>query len=311
MGAAVPPPDAGFNPFSSAGLQRRAELRADAGWLEQLWADPACVFLVARGGLPLVRAEPASLALLDAAHEVVRHADRSRFSLLGWFRGAPCVLLDAGDAPFEAPPGTAFQETRGLLAQLASDEASVAIMARGLQLWRGRHRHCGVCGAPTEPRNAGHSLRCSAAGCGAEFFPRIDPAVIVAVHDGANLLLGRQPSWPPGRYSTLAGFVEVGETLEDTVMREVFEEAGVSCTAPRYFASQAWPFPSSLMLGFHASATRGPVRLDDELEDARWFTPEELAAPGGPLLPPPFTIARRLIDHWYRNVTGRELNART
>jgi NAD+ diphosphatase len=245
--------------------------------------------------------------LVDAAHDLVRQADPGRFSLLGWFRGAPCVLLDVGDTNIELPPGAAFEETRGLLSLLPADEASVAIMARGLQLWRPRHRYCGVCGAPTAPRNAGHSVRCTAAGCQTEFFPRIDPAVIVAVSDGPRVLLGRQPNWPKGRYSTLAGFVEVGESLEDTVIREVREESGVVCTAPRYFASQAWPFPSSLMLGFHATAANTTIALDDELEDARWFTTAQVEQLGE-LLPPPFTIARRLVDHWYRGITGRDLD---
>ena len=308
MSDPIPPADAASNPFSSAVLQRRAELRADAEWLESLLADPACVFLVARAGLQLARRQPAGLVMLDAAHELVRRAERSRFSLLGWFRGAPCVLLDVSETDFEPPRGAYFEETRSLLSLLPADEASIAIMARGLQLWRPQHRHCGVCGARTAARTAGHSLRCTAVDCQTEFFPRIDPAVIVAVSDGPHVLLGRQASWPKGRYSTLAGFVEVGESLEDTVIREVREEAGVQCYEPRYFASQAWPFPSSLMLGFHASAAHAPVTLDGELEDARWFTAAELERTAAALLPPPFTIARRLIDHWYRGLGGHELD---
>jgi NAD+ diphosphatase len=307
MSAPIPPAEAASNPFSSVGLQRRAELRANAGWLAALRADPACLFVVSNAGLQLARRQPAGLLLLDAAHELVRQADPSRFSLLGWFRDAPCVLLDASGCEFQPPPGAAFEETRGLLSLLPSDEASIAIMARGLQLWRPRHRYCGVCGTPTTPRNAGHSVLCTAEDCGTEFFPRIDPAVIVAVSDGPRVLLGRQPSWPRGRYSTLAGFVEVGESLEDTVIREVREESGVECTAPRYFASQAWPFPSSLMLGFHATATNTTIRLDDELEDARWFTSTEVEQLGD-LIPPPFTIARRLINHWYRGRCGHDLD---
>jgi NAD+ diphosphatase len=308
MSVPSPPPEPVLNPFSSAVLQRRAELRSDAEWLAGLLADPACLVLVARGGLQLAQREPARLVMLDSMHSQVRRADRGQFSLLGWFRDMPCLLLDVGDSDFEPPAGATFEETRGLLSQLSDGEASLALMARGLQLWRPRHRHCGVCGTLTEPRNAGHSLRCTAAECAAEFFPRIDPAVIVAVSDGPHVLLGRQPSWPRGRYSTLAGFVEVGESLEDAVIREVREEAGVDCHAPRYFGSQAWPFPSSLMLGFHASATHSPIILDDELEDARWFSPAELEQMSEALLPPPFTIARRLIDHWYRGVAGHGLD---
>jgi len=130
------------------------------------------------------------------------------------------------------------------------------------------------------------------------------------VSDGECALLGRQPAWPPGRYSALAGFVEPGESLEDAVVREVREEAGVNASAVSYFASQPWPFPSSLMLGFHATASRNePLHLDGELEDARWFSTMELAAAGVRLLPPPYSIARRLIDAWYARATGTTLTA--
>jgi NAD+ diphosphatase len=166
-----------------------------------------------------------------------------------------------------------------------------------------------VCGAPTAPRSAGHALVCTSSECGAEFFPRIDPAIIVQVSDGEHALLGRQASWPAGRYSCLAGFVEAGESLEDAVTREVQEEAGVRVHSVSYRASQPWPFPSSIMLGFEAQATRGPVQLDGELEDARWFSAQELATSGATTLPPRHTIARRLIEGWYARVTGRALPA--
>jgi NAD+ diphosphatase len=159
-----------------------------------------------------------------------------------------------------------------------------------------------VCGAPTAARSAGHVLVCTR--CGTDFFPRIDPAIIVLVSDADRALLGRQSSWAPGRYSALAGFVEAGESLEEAVVREVHEETGTRVTWVRYFASQPWPFPASLMLGFHAHARAMPVQLDGELEDARWFELVQLkAAPEG-LLPPPHTIARRLIEAWIQEQTG-------
>jgi NAD+ diphosphatase len=140
---------------------------------------------------------------------------------------------------------------------------------------------------------------CTSSSCASEFFPRIDPAIIVLVTAGTKALLGRQQSWPAGRYSTLAGFVEPGETLEEAVAREVHEETGVSIEAVSYFASQPWPFPASLMLGFHAVTTEQAVQLDGELEDARWFERSELLRAGSPLLlPQPHTIARQLIEHW-------------
>ena len=128
--------------------------------------------------------------------------------------------------------------------------------ARALSIWRSRHRYCGACGAPLVAVRAGHALRCTNGACAQESFPRIDPAIIVLVCDGERALLGRQASWPPGRYSTLAGFVEPGESLEDAVAREVFEETGVPVHDVRYHSSQPWPFPSSLMVGFQASACR-------------------------------------------------------
>jgi NAD+ diphosphatase len=141
---------------------------------------------------------------------------------------------------------------------------------------------------------------CTSSTCGTEFFPRIDPAIIVLVSDGERALLGRQASWAPGRYSTIAGFVEPGESLEDAVAREVLEETGVSVAHARYHSSQPWPFPASLMLGFEATAAPGSIaRAGSELEDARWFTREELLA-GAAILPPATSISRRLIERWLR-----------
>src|SRR6185312_5012308 len=194
--------------------------------------------------------------------------------LLGWYRGTRCILVEtSADLAVEAPAGTRFEELRPLSARLASDEAGLLAYARALSIWRLRHRFCGLCGSRTRAERAGHLLRCTASGCGHEFFPRIDPAIIVLVSDGELALLGRQPTWPPGRYSTIAGFVEPGESLEDAVAREVMEETAVPVADARYDSSQPWPFPSSLMIGFRAWARpRSPVRVSGELEDARWFT---------------------------------------
>jgi NAD+ diphosphatase len=186
--------------------------------------------------------------------------------------------------------------------ELPAGEAALAAYAGSLLAWHERHRFCANCGAPTEPRDGGHERVCPV--CEAHHFPRTDPVVIVRVSDGADaLLLGRQARWPEGRFSLLAGYVEPGETLEEAVRREVLEESGVVLDSVSYVASQPWPFPSSLMLGFSAQAARGePVPGDDELAEVRWFEREELrrAARGeGPLiLAPPYSIARRLIDAW-------------
>ena len=176
--------------------------------------------------------------------------------------------------------------------------------------FRHRHRFCGSCGAATLPRRNGRVMVCTRPGCETEFFPRVDPAVIVLVTDGDRALLGRQPGWPPGRYSTIAGFVEPGESLEEAVAREVREEAQVEIGPPRYVSSQPWPFPASLMLGFVAPWASGePVIGDEELEDARWFTRGQVRdalAGRGPLrLPPPLAIARRLVDGWVESAPER------
>jgi NAD+ diphosphatase len=298
------------NPFSGAGLDRRSAARAASDWLPAALADTGTRFLLTSGTQHLIRRTPEpAIAFLDSANPLLREIEPQRLVLLGWYQGARCVLIDAPPGCAAGPPGTVLAELRSLLGILPDDQAAILACARALVIWRSRHRHCGACGAPTTPRSAGHSLTCSSSECGAEFFPRIDPAVIVVVTDADRVLLGRQPSWPAGRYSALAGFVEPGETLEDAVLREVHEETGVRASTPRYFASQAWPFPSSLMLGFHATATIGPLKLDGELEAAQWFEARQIAAAAGILLPPHHTIARRLIESWYLRATGSALEA--
>jgi NAD+ diphosphatase len=281
-------------------LDRRAEARNDPDWVQNALQDPATRFVVSRGPKQLVCSGPSpQIALLPPDHPVASRLPPSRLTLLGWFQGARLVLADLPENhPLEVADAE-YQELRPLLALLPAGEADVLGLVRALMVWRARHRHCGVCGAPTAPQSAGHVMRCTREGCGSEFFPRIDPAIIVLVTDGDYALLGRQAGWPEGRYSTLAGFVEVGETLEETVVREVEEETGTQVTWTRYLASQPWPFPQSLMVGFHASAQRGPIRLlDGELEDARWFALKQIVSENALALPPPFTIARQLIEAW-------------
>ena len=184
---------------------------------------------------------------------------------------------------------------------MTREDGALLAYARGLMWWHARSRYCGVCGAPTESVEAGHVRRCSSPACNASHFPRTDPAVIMLVHDGDRALLGRQKVWVGGMYSTLAGFVEPGECLEEAVAREVWEEAGIRIADARYHSSQPWPFPSSLMIGFHARATTTEIVLNQsELEDAAWFTRAELRDFGaqGKSLPRQDSIARRLIEDW-------------
>ncbi len=288
----------GRPPSEPPALQRQGAERAAADWLEAARADPGTRCVLCQGTTHLMNIEPpGSIAFLDGA--ALALVAPSRLVLLGRFRGARCVLVDLPAATSAAaPPGTRFEELRPLLPILREDEAQLLAYCRALMVWRERHQYCGVCAAPTLARSAGHVLVCTRPGCATQFFPRIDPAVIVLVSAGTQVLLGRQASWPAGRYSALAGFVEAGESLEEAVAREVEEETGVRVLSARYFDSQPWPFPASLMLGFHATADLGPLRLDEELEDARWFSRAELGAASADLLPPRHTIARRLIEEW-------------
>ena len=273
------------NTFEGARLDRVTARRRDPEWVASALADPASRAVVASADGVLTEGPHLARVGLDGLPSPL---------LLGVQDGAALFAAD----------GTGRDDLVGLrevAAELVQDEGGLLAYATSLLNWHRRHGFCSVCGAASEVREAGLLRVCPA--CGAEHHPRTDPVVIMLVVDGERVLLGRQPSWPPGRYSALAGFVEPGESLEDAVAREVFEESGVEVTGARYVSSQPWPFPSSLMLGFEASYVGGePVAADGELDDVRWFTRaelEEAAAERGPyLLPPSLAIARRLIDGW-------------
>jgi NAD+ diphosphatase len=274
--------------FSGAALDRAAALRRRPEWVEERRADPrARAVLMSEHGVLI---EGGRLLMEPPGPEAV---------LLGLMDGEPVFAEHIGAAKPERGHAAGLREAA---TELPAGEAALAAYAGSLLAWHRRHRFCANCGAPTEPRDGGHERVCPS--CDAHHFPRTDPVVIVRVTDGADgLLLGRQERWPEGRFSLLAGYVEPGETLEEAVRREVLEESGVALDSVAYVASQPWPFPSSLMLGFSALAARGdPSPGDDELAEVRWFEREEVerAARGeGPLLlAPPYSIARRLIDGW-------------
>jgi NAD+ diphosphatase len=197
------------------------------------------------------------------------------------------------------PPGHHFAPLREVMGELPGQDAALIAYARAMINWRARHRHCGVCGAQNHSRDAGFVMECGKPGCGHRSFPRLDPAVIVLVQHEDRCLLGRQPAWPEDRFSTIAGFVEPGESLEAAVRREVAEETNVAVGACRYFASQPWPFPAALMIGFHATARSTGIRLNDgELAAARWLTRAQIAA-REVTLPPRTSVAFRLIEAWF------------
>jgi len=289
------------NFFAGPYIDRRAEMRDSAHWREEALADPNTLCVVSRGTTHLLYAESEPrIAFLNVTNPLAQEAAEQQLTLLGWYHGARCLLLElpADIDTSRLPAGASFQELRPLSNTLAPDDAALLAYTRALIIWRSRYKFCGVCGSPTRSVRAGHALRCTNETCSHEIYPRLDPAIIVLVSDGERALLGRQASWPTGRYSTLAGFVEPGESLEDAVKREVMEETGVRVHAIQYHSSQPWPFPSSLMIGFQARGEPGDIiKLDGELEDARWFTREEVTS-GTAVLPPVHSISYRLIATW-------------
>ena len=185
--------------------------------------------------------------------------------------------LGDGDTPPDLPPGTHWADLRQAMLDMTSDEAELAATAKALLIWHRSHRFCSACGAPSTMAEAGWQRKCP--DCQTAHFPRTDPVVIMLVTRGDNLLLGRSPGWPEGMYSTLAGFMEPGETVEAAVRREVAEETGIQIGRVRYLSSQPWPFPASLMLGCHAEALSDTITLDPaELEDALWVTSAQMVS---------------------------------
>jgi len=272
--------------FSGAGLDRADALRADEAALRELAAGATARQLKWHEGLPELT--PDGRLDWDSASKPEL--------FLGFDGDAPCFCAIG---PVVPDARAAFP----LMAILHPEDAPLFAAALSLSRWHGRHRFCASCGHSTDIVRGGWSRRCPA--CSAEHFPRVDPVVIMLAEHEDRLLLGRQPQYPPGRYSALAGFVEVGENLEAAVARELFEEAGIRVRGVRYLASQPWPFPSSLMFGCHAEAESDELKIDHaELEDARWFTRAEVAgalseAADAPFEPPPkAAIARTLLERW-------------
>jgi NAD+ diphosphatase len=295
--------------FYAGGLDRAGRFRKDQAWLAERLTHATSRFVPVWRGENLVvaigGAEPrAALLPRQSVAAVVGEA-----ILLGLSAETAYFAIDLSghDAPLEAigdAPGMAFTDLRRVGPLLPRQEGALLAYARGIAYWHSRHRFCGVCGAPTRSEEGGHLRRCTNPACEAEHFPRTDPAVIMLVHDGERCLLGRKQGWPAGMHSTLAGFVEPGESLEEAVAREVFEETGIAIDEITYHSSQPWPFPASLMLGFHARARSTEISIDPtELEDARWFERRFLLThqDGEDFrMPRRDSIARRLVEDWLR-----------
>lgn len=293
--------------FSSAGMNRLGPMRRDSDWIrKQLTQENALILPLWRGKVWIRKEERYVRALSLRWHQVRSQLQPDHCSFLGQEDHVSYFTVELGDANTEpeqicsAVQGE-FADLKQVSPLLSHFEANKLAYAQGLLYWHRQQEYCGRCGERTESRESGHVRVCLNGDCGAKFFPRTDPAIITLVECGDYCLLGRQSSWPSGVYSTLAGFVEPGESLEDAVRREVFEETAVQVSQVQYQGSQPWPFPSSLMLGFRASANSlKPVHLlDGELEDARWLRRSELLSGESDIrFPPRVSIARSLIDSW-------------
>jgi NAD+ diphosphatase len=289
-------------------LDRAEKQRKAEAWLKERLEDPGSRLLAAHDAEVLLAGGGEAPALARQPLADVRLREDAELVLLGLEYGyalfaADLELLEVGSAG----PVVSLREAGASLPQAEGGLAAYLVALLG---WHRRHRFCANCGTPSQLTEGGYSRHCP--NCGAIHFPRLDPVVIMLVESDARLLLGRRPNWPERRYSALAGFVSPGEAVEEAVVREVFEESGIVARAPRSVASQPWPFPSSLMLGFHARADGGePFARDGELEDVRWFSADTVAAAlagdedGELLLPPKIAIARFLIDRWMESRDGR------
>jgi NAD+ diphosphatase len=295
--------------FAGNPLDRASERRGDLFWLADRWSDPASLAVAVWNGQLLVEDGPndgMQLAYLQADLALASAPDGDKQAFLGLWKQTAVFAVDfeGGLDPAEGPlRGLGrFEDLRGLAPQLSAAEAGIGATAKAVFEWARRCRYCSVCGQPVQASDAGWKRVCAA--CGSEHFPRTDPVTIMLATHGEQCLLGRQPRFPKGMYSALAGFIEPGESIEEGCARELKEEAGLTATSVRYLFSQPWPFPSSLMIGLAAEVSDMEATPDQtELEEVRWFTrPEARALLAGELkgawAPPPLAIAHHLLKAW-------------
>lgn len=303
------------NRFTSVRLDRLVERRDDLPWVTRALTAPDAHYVpLWRSRSLLESRDEGTIAVYLRPGELDRLDHIQPPTLLGtddkrtYF--AVSLTDQQRDAVVARRSGTEFADLRRYSIDMDAKHAGILAYAKALHYWQHRHRFCGVCGSPNRLGSAGHRLICSNEECARQSFPRIDPAIIVLVTQGDACLLGRNARWPARRFSTLAGFVEPGESLEDAVAREVYEESRVELDAIRYVSSQPWPFPASSMCGFYAEATSRAMATSDELEELRWFTPAALTAAvrsGDVLLSPPVSIAFQLLAGWFREQGGGDL----
>jgi NAD+ diphosphatase len=290
------------NPLVRHSAERDPEAVANA------LANPWTAMVVLAGDLPVLQTGEPGTSLLPATilGRLPAHQEQV---FLGTLNDRPVVAtLAAPEAAelFQDDPVFAAVDLRSIAVRglVPPEELGLLAMAKSMLDWHRRHRFCANCGAPTQPAQAGFRRDCAA--CGAQHFPRTDPVVIMLVTRGDRCLMGRQPRFPEKMYSCLAGFLEQGETIEDAVRRETFEEAGIRVGAVRYLASQPWPFPSNIMIGCIGEALTDDIAFDgEELEDARWFTKDDIrrmldGTHEQYLAPAPIAIANHLIREWVK-----------
>jgi NAD+ diphosphatase len=285
--------------YSGNYIDRLAEMRADRQALLHAFVHPETRFLPVWRDRCLVEADRPAMMVKD---QILAHTDDPENAIfLGEFenRYLFAVTIESADES----PLAAFGEFFGLreLTGIVNEpDAALLAYAKAMVSWRQRHAYCGICGAVSRSGEGGFVMQCENEDCGHRSFPRLDPAVIVLVHDANRCLLGRQTRWPEGQFSTIAGFVEPGESLEDAIRREVHEETNIQVGRCTYLASQPWPFPAALMIGYHAEALTDDIRLNDgELADAKWLSRNDIRD-GAVALPPRYSIAFRLIETWLK-----------
>lgn len=307
----------GRNQFTAVRLDREVELRDDARWVAETLKKPATRFVPLWRSRSLLERNDSGTVAIYLSPEELTEPDRVQPpTLLGkdgereYF--AVSVTDSQRDAILAKFPSARFTDLRRASIDMAAKHAGILAYAKALHYWQHRHAFCGVCGNPNLLRSAGHRMMCSNEECARESFPRIDPAIIVLVTHKEFCLLGRNAKWRPKHFSTLAGFVEPGESLEDAVAREVYEEVQVKLADIRYVSSQPWPFPASAMCGFYAEAVTMSSGNSEEVEEARWFTVESLTQAvlnDEVRLSPPVSIAFRLLADWFRKRGGGDLEA--
>ncbi|CAN5824077.1 NAD(+) diphosphatase [soil metagenome] len=296
-----------LNFFAANPLDRLALKRRDPAWLLEQLSAPTSRIVPVWQSKSLLNNQAIVQAVLVEPSAVPELLNAVEFILLGAYDGITYFAVDLSATETALVESLhqlgSFQDLWATNHGLDAKTAAILAYAKGMAYWHQRHRFCGDCGSPTESKDGGFVRKCTNPACAKQHFPRTDPAIIVLVHADDKCLLARQASWPAGRYSVVAGFVEPGESLEDAVKREVGEETNITVASVQYHSSQPWPFPGSLMVGYTAEAASFDFHYaDQELEHARWFSRAEIVAEieqGTLKLPPNISISHRLIESWF------------